>query len=65
MEEIKKNISYLIKWKINGFGLSSIIIEADSFDNAINFARKINPMYCEGRVVSDNDISNMTCVKSK
>lgn len=42
-------------WEISGSSnlkkLSTVFVEAKSFDEAIKIAREINPDYCSGRVV--------------
>ena len=40
-------------WKITGSGLKPLYIKADSFDEAIAKARKVNEKYCGGQVVEE------------
>lgn len=40
-------------WKITGGGLKHLHIKADSFDEAIAEARKVNEKYCGGQVVEE------------
>lgn len=39
------------KWWIEGHNLVSIIIDAESFDEAISIARKVNKGYAGGSVI--------------
>ena len=41
-------------WKIFSSGLEDLLIEADSFDDAIKIARQIDIRYCGGQVVAEN-----------
>ena len=41
-------------WKIFSAGLEDLLIEADSFDDAIEIARHIDIRYCGGQVVTEN-----------
>lgn len=38
-------------WLISGSSLKSLLIEANSFDEAIAKARKVNKKYCTGKLV--------------
>lgn len=38
-------------WEIFGIDLPSIIVEAESFDDALKQARRIDDNYCAGRVI--------------
>ena len=38
-------------WLISGSLLKSLLVEANSFDEAIAKARKVNKNYCTGKVV--------------
>ena len=48
-------------WKIFSAGLEDLLIEADSFDDAIKIARQINIRYCGGQVVTKS--INLGCSK--
>ena len=39
------------EWKITGAGLPALRIEAESFDDAIEEARKIDQRYCGGQII--------------
>jgi hypothetical protein len=41
----------MFRWKIGGTHLKDLFIIAESFDNALTEARKINNNYCSGQVV--------------
>jgi hypothetical protein len=48
-----------MKWKIwkSGLGLKDyIVVEADSFDEALAIARKKDPEYHSGQVLEDKEI---------
>lgn len=38
-------------WKIDGIGLKNLFINADSFDEALEIARKTDPNYTGGQVL--------------
>lgn len=38
-------------WEITGINLPPIIVEAESFDDALKQARRIEDNYCGGRVI--------------
>lgn len=42
-------------WKIFAEDLNDLFINADSFDEALKHARKINPRYSGGVVVDDRE----------
>ena len=44
-----------IIWKVTGRNLEALYIEADSFDSAIEKARKVNKNYCCGQVVRNEN----------
>ena len=37
-------------WKVWGTNLSELLIKADSFDNALDIARKVDPRYSMGQI---------------
>lgn len=41
------------EWFITGFDLCGIIVKAESFDEALAQARKINPEYSIGQVIRE------------
>lgn len=47
-----------MKWKIFKSPTEFIIVRADSFDEAIKKARLLDPGYCGGYVVDDEEASN-------
>lgn len=42
------------EWFVTGGDLCGIIVKAESFDDAVAQARKINSMYSTGRVIKEN-----------
>ena len=47
-------------WKIWGKNLSPLYIQANSFDEALEEAQKLNPNYCTGQVQEKcNEIANI------
>lgn len=44
-------MKYKKVWEVSGKSLPSLCIEADSFDEAIEEARKVNEKYCSGQVI--------------
>lgn len=38
-------------WIISGLNLKSLLIEAESFDEALKKARKVNKNYCSGKLL--------------
>ena len=44
-----------MKWKVTGYELLELYIDAESFDDAIAEARKINPNYNIGQIVEGGE----------
>ena len=54
INKLKEKKIHNMIWKITGRNLKDVFIEADSFDEAIEKARKINPGYNGGQVIYEN-----------
>ena len=45
-------------WIISGIGLPEMFIQAQSFDEALNTARKVNPNYSSGYVYEEQEVNH-------
>ncbi len=45
----------MLTWIISGRGLPDLKIQAESFDEALEEARRVDANYCSGHVVNDKE----------
>lgn len=53
VDDMKRKAAKRMKWKIFKSAKEYIIVRADSFDEALKKARRLDPKYCGGYIIGD------------